>query len=260
MSGPPYPPPPGGQSNEIGEFQVGISPIGTLVQFNFWQTIISQYANSDVLVNLIADFDSWADQTQNFDSFYSNVWNIETAVGYGLDLWGRIVGIPRNVLVTESAGYFAFDDPARGFDNPNAPIYTSGPLTKTVNVSLSNDDYRNLLLAKAATNICDGSVAGIMSAYNKFFGNYNTPIFINENNSTRMSYDVCQVGYAISLTNLAILSNGSLPLKPAGVAANYYVVSKQGPMFGFDMENDQVAGWDHGMIGMSPLQYVLASV
>ena len=259
-TGRPYPLPPGPQSNEIGEFEIGISPAGTIIPFDYWQTIISQYGNSPILTQLIADFDSWIDQTQNFDSFYSNIWNLPTAVGYGLDTWGRIVGIPRNIVVAEPLDLFSFDDPARGFDTSGALIYVSGPLTDTVNISLADADFRNLIYAKAASNICDGSTPGIMAAMNTFFGNYNTPIFINESNNNNMSYSICQVGRAISLTNLAILDTPSLPVKPAGVAAGYYVVSQLGPMFGFDVENAQIQGFDQGVFGVTPLQYILSTV
>lgn len=259
-TGPPYPPPPGPQSNQIGTFEIGISPVGTIAPFDYWQTIISQYANSPHLTSLIASFDSWIDQTQNFDSFYSNVWNIDSAQGYGLDVWGRIIGIPRNVLVPEPLDFFSFDDPTRGFDTAGAVIYVSGPLTQTVTVSLADNDFRHLLYARAAANICDGSVPYIMLAMNRFFGNYNTPLFINETNSGHMSYQVCQVGAKISLTNLAVLANASLPTKPAGVLAEYQVVSEQGPMFGFDFENSQVAGFDHGQLGVTPMQYILSTV
>ncbi len=259
-TGPPYPPLPGPQSNQIGTFQVGISPLGTIPPFDYWQTVISQYANSPHLIALIANFDAWLDQTQNFDSFYSNIWNLPTANGYGLDVWGRIVGIPRNVIVGERAPYFSFDDPALGFDNAGAPIWVNQPLIVTVNATLEDDDYRWLIYAKAATNICDGSVPLIMNSMNKFFGNYRTPVFINETNMNPMSYQMVQVGETISLTNLAVFSSGAISLKPAGIAASYYVVSQSGPAFGFDIENDQMAGFDHGVITMNPSQYILASI
>ena len=50
MSGPdPFRPKTG--SNGIGGFVIGVSPIGDIPPFDFWKTIISQYANSDVITH-----------------------------------------------------------------------------------------------------------------------------------------------------------------------------------------------------------------
>ena len=98
LDGPPYPEVVPG-SNAIGEFTIGVSPIGDIPPFNFWDTIISQYANSAILTQLIANMDAYLDQTENFDNFFDDIWNIDTAQGYGLDLWGRILGVTRYVTV-----------------------------------------------------------------------------------------------------------------------------------------------------------------
>jgi hypothetical protein len=78
--------------------------------FNYWQTILSQYANSPRLTGMIEAFNAAWDQTQNFDNLYDLIWNVLTAQGYGLDVWGRIVGVTRVLSLPSSATYLGFDE------------------------------------------------------------------------------------------------------------------------------------------------------
>ncbi len=153
---PPFPPRPA--SNRIGKFQVGISPVGTIPLV--WQdTFLSQYADSPRLVEIIARFANCMNQARNFDAFFDNIWNIDTAIGAGLDLWGRILGVSR-VLSVDFGLYFGFIEALPGSYGFNQQPFYHGP-PATGNYRLSDDAYRLLLLAKAAFNICDGSIPAI---------------------------------------------------------------------------------------------------
>jgi len=159
MSGPEYPPGPGPGSNAIGSFQIGISPIGTIPPFDVWKTIVSQYATSDRITRLCENIFSYLDQTQNFDEFFDLIMNLDTAEGYGLDVWGRIVGVNR-VLQVASGEWFGFAEALPGsFTFGQAAFYSGQPLTS--NYALSDQAYRTLILAKAAANITDGSIPAI---------------------------------------------------------------------------------------------------
>jgi hypothetical protein len=68
-------------------------------------TIISQYSNSPVITQMIHSFSAAVNPQANIDSFYDNVWNIDTAQGYGLDVWGRIVGVSRNLTLPMTGLY-----------------------------------------------------------------------------------------------------------------------------------------------------------
>lgn len=160
MADPFYPPPPRPGSNAIGSFAIGLSPIGTINLLVWQDTIISQYANSPILITLIEQFAEYLNQAENFDSFFDMMWNILSAQGYGLDCWGRIVNIKRTLPVpnTITLGFTeAGDDDEVGFNQE--PFY--GGIPATDNYTLSDDAYRALILAKAAFNICDGSIPAI---------------------------------------------------------------------------------------------------
>lgn len=155
-TGPEYPivNPPG--SNAIGKFKIGVSPVGTIPPFDVWQTVVSQYANSPIITRLLAQFAGWIDQTKNFDEFFDLVFNVDTAQGYGLDVWGRIVGVNRILKITQPGAYFGFEEAgdASGFNQ--ASFYAGAPLT--TNYSLTDEAYRLLILTKAMANISQCSI------------------------------------------------------------------------------------------------------
>lgn len=145
-------------SNAIGSFQIGVSPIGT-VGWRWQDTILAQYANSPRLLQLIQNFSQYVDQTANMDNFFDLIWNIDTAVGYGLDVWGRIIGVSRTLKVG-TAQYFGFEEALPGSQPWNQGTWYAGsPVTQ--NFNLTDDAYRTLLFAKALFNICDGSIPAI---------------------------------------------------------------------------------------------------
>ena len=168
-TGPPYPPLPGYRSNAIGRFQIGVSPIGDIPYFSWTAAVISQYANSPILDALIASFSAAADQTANIDAFYDLIFNVYTAQGYGLDVWGRIVGINRVVHVV-TVNWFGFAEALPNSSPFNTDAFYSGaPLTQ--NYSLSDQAYRLLILAKAMSNITDGSIPSINRILMSLFPN-----------------------------------------------------------------------------------------
>src|ERR1700744_4103633 len=67
---------------------------------NVERTIISEYANSPTLVQLIKNMDQYIDPRANIDAFYNLVFNLDTAQGYGLDIWGKIVGLENGRVLT----------------------------------------------------------------------------------------------------------------------------------------------------------------
>lgn len=164
MSGPDYPRPQPG-SNAIGKMAIGVGPdtmggsgiIGTMTPFDVWKTIISQYANSPIITTLVTNFAAFVDQTKNLDEFFDLIWNVDTARGYGLDVWGRIVGITRTVKITATK-YLGFKEGGTADFDPfgQSPLYSGEPLTD--NYELSDNAYRKLILVKAFANICINTI------------------------------------------------------------------------------------------------------
>jgi len=129
-------------------------------------TLISQYANSPTLITLINAFDESVNPEDDLDTFYEFVWNIATAQGFGLDIWGRIVGIGRTVTFPSQEPNFGFEEAyteptADAGPQPfgSAPMF-GGTLTSST-YTLTDDAYRTLILCKAMSNISDGSAPSL---------------------------------------------------------------------------------------------------
>jgi hypothetical protein len=213
VSGPPYPPGPQPGSNSIGAFTIGISPIGDISPFNPWLTIISQYANSEILTGIITAFNAAMDMTENFDNFFDLIWNVLTAQGYGLDVWGRIVGVSRTVQLPGNVTYLGFEEAGSSWTGFNQGGLYSGEGT-TTNFNLSDDDFRTLILAKAAGNISDGSIPSVNAILLALFPNRGA-CFVQDNQNMSVTY---VFKFPLTAVELAIVSQANVLPTAAGVA------------------------------------------
>lgn len=123
--------------------------------FKIEDTIASQYANSPRLMLIIQELHNAIDPTKNIQDFYNMVFNLQTAQGFGLDIWGRIVGVGRKVpLQDPNAKVFGFQaTPASSIFSPFnvAPFRPDSSGFSTY--SLPDNLYRKLIIAKALANI-----------------------------------------------------------------------------------------------------------
>lgn len=186
----------------------------------YQRTEISQYAAGPIITALIDDANLWIDPTVNIDNWYSDVWNILTAVGYGLDVWGRILGFGRIVHIPGDGVYFGFEEaqPDATEDTWNfAPFFGGGGDTQ--NYSLPDPLYRLALLAKAATNIWNGSIPGINAILLALFP-FRGATYCTDGENMTMTYTFT---FALSPPEFAIVSTPGLLPRPAGVAATVVV-------------------------------------
>lgn len=241
MTGPDLPRPVSG-SNAIGSFVIGVSPIGDIPTFDVWTTIISQYANSDILTGIIEGFASFIDQTKNLADFFDLLWNVDTAQGYGLDVWGRIVGINR-VIKVPVGGWFGFDEAGDALTFGQGPFYGGASLTE--NFALDDKSYRTLIFAKALANISANTIPAINQMLLNLFpnrgncyvteGQVGDPYFGFSESTTGFGFDQAPFyggqplpenmtmtytfEFALSPVELAIVQQSGVLPKPTGVKA-----------------------------------------
>ncbi|MCX5617042.1 DUF2612 domain-containing protein [Bombella sp. TMW 2.2559] len=145
------------------------------------ETILAQYANSPALTGIIGRFNAAADPQTMIELFLKNVWDPTTATGWGLDVWGRIVGVQRVQKVSQPE-FFGFDEAedgsgsARPFEDG---IFYAGK-SITENYALTDEAFRKLIFAKAAANISNGSIADINRILMQLFGGDGRLIYISE--------------------------------------------------------------------------------
>lgn len=217
-TGPPYPHPnPAPGSNAIGSFTIGVSPIGSIPEFDWWATVVSQYANAPILTGILQSFFDAIDQTVNIDAFFDMIWNVNTAQGYGLDVWGRIVGVTRIIPVPGTITYLGFEE-AASLGTFGVGIFFSGsPLTN--NFILSDDGFRTLILAKALANISDGSIKSINALLLALFPNRGN-CYVTDGLDMTMTYTFA---FALSAVELSIVQNSGVLPRSAGVSVTVVV-------------------------------------
>lgn len=175
-------------------------------------TLLSQYANSPVIVGLLGSMNAYLDPAADIDAFYNLVWNVDTAQGWGLDVWGRIVGVKR-VLDVQASDVFGFEEATPGSSTFGEGIFYSGGPTSG-NLALSDTAYRKLILTKALANICDGSIPAINQVLMSLFPGRGD-CYVTDGNDMTMTYTFTFVLTAVE--RAIVLLSGALP-RPAGVS------------------------------------------
>lgn len=198
-------------------------------------------ANVEALTGPLADI-------QSFMRALISDFDLDAAVGSQLDIVGEWIGRSRYVETPIANVYFSFDDAPRGFDKG----VWKGPYDSVSGLArLDDDTYRLLLRAKISANNWNGTVEAAKSALDLIFTDPATKLFVQDNYDMSMAFGMA--GTLPSILVLALFAGGYLPLKPEGVRATYLITSVNGgPLFGFDMNNDLIAGFDAGAWGVSP--------
>lgn len=220
MSGPEPYNQPGPLDNAIGNFIIGVSTIGDIPSFNVWKTILSQYANSPILTRLIENMFAYLDQTENFQDFFDLVMNLDTAQGYGLDVWGRILNVGRTLTVSGDQLYLGFQEAGEEAQPFNQGPFYSGQQIGS-NFVLTDSAYRVLLFAKAAANICDGSIPAINAILMTLFPNRGNAYVIDGLDMT-MTF---KFEFTLSPVELAIVSQSGV--LPTSTGVSYSIDSVQ---------------------------------
>lgn len=213
------------------------------------KTVMKQYANSATLLALLADFDQWVDVARFSAQFLANVWDISTAQGFGLDIWGRILGQSRYIQVAQAPGdNFGFNINAHPGTQwkpwSQAPWY-NGAASGATSFALADSYYRQLLLVKAAANIARCDCPSINALMRSMFGN---------RGRCYVGYDPghpMHIGYHFEFFPTAvektIIQSGLFP-QPAGTTAQYIYETLTYTPFGFAGANAganpaAVTGW-----------------
>jgi Protein of unknown function (DUF2612). len=197
------------------------------------KTIMSQYANSPRLMSIITSLWGALDPDKFTDDFYRLVMDIPNANSYGLDIWGRIVGIGRTVTFVNPDGeYFGFED---GFYPFNERPF-SAPGSGTDTWELTDDAYRVLILLKALANIVYASAPNINALMRAMF---DKPCYCLITGHMQMRY-VFEFDLSPYQRHL-VYSTDILP-RPCGVDISIIISADPAGIFGFDGSGFQPFG------------------
>ena len=115
------------------------------VRTEFMPFIQSQYSASTRIISILESCREHILPDADIVSFFDNIFNIETASGVGLDIWGNIIGVSRFV-----------------------PNYQDD----TVIYTLNDEQYRNVLFYKAGANIMDSTLYSLNYLLKKLYPDY----------------------------------------------------------------------------------------
>lgn len=184
-------------------------------------TIISQYANSPIVLALVDFMDQDISPDVDIDAFYDYVWNVATAQGFGLDIWGRIVNIGRELNIPGTLTTFGFKTTNPQSYQPfgQAPFYAGIPPASTV-YRLSDDAYRVLILAKAMANISD-CTAQSLNKNLMFLFNGRGRTYVHDTGGMRLRY---VFEFQLTPVEWAIVTQSGALARPAAVLAQALTV------------------------------------
>lgn len=164
--------------------------------------------NINGLINYQIDF-STENVTRFWNSWYDDIFNIETANTFGLNLWGVFLGV-------------------------NRPSYESNGQT----ISFTDEQYRTVLKGRIMLMNSNGSIPSFNKYLNFLFPNGTTYVVDYHDMSVNMIFY-----YTPTDEELAIIqSDGFLPT-PTGVKVNYVIVPPE-EVFGFD--GQELSNFDNG--------------
>lgn len=219
---------------------------------NLDETICSEYANSPTLLQLLRNMNDYIDPRKSLLDFYNVVWNVDTAVGFGLNIWGRIVGVSRVIPIPATLGSFGFvnDDFPYNWQNFGTPgaAATGGPFyggqTNTGGFTLNDDAFRVLILTKALANIVATNAPSLNALVRNLFPGRGRAYTIDRGKSNASAGGMAMTyvfEFKLSTIEYAILAfSGVLP-HPAGVKVNVLVVPSG--YFGFRESGNRQHGF-----------------
>ena len=184
------------------------------------KTILSQYACSTSLLTIIEAWNQCLDPVGLINNWYSWLWNIDTARGYGLDVWGRIVGATRNLTI------------------PGYGICYGVEESETL--SLTDDEFRSVILGAASSNIWDGSTEGAAQTVNRTLPSGGWTIIDDHYDET---ISLIIGGTSVPAYAQAAIISDVVNIRPAGVGINKITISTGEKIFSFNIEAEYLAGW-----------------
>lgn len=173
---------------------------------------------------------------------FPTLYNLDVAVGTQLDAVGLWIGLSRTLSTPLPGVYFSWDE--TDLVGWESGTWQSPYDSNTGLITLPDDSYRSLLRAKIAANNWDGTIPGAVAVYLSIF-NGDESVIIQDNQD--MSYILGFVGVPLNAVDQALLLNGYVPLKPAGVRiAAIALPPAPGPLFAWDVQSTTLNGWELG--------------
>jgi len=194
------------------------------------KTIISQYQKIPRLVSLVTNMNQFLDPRADIEAFLTNIMDIETANGYGLDCLGKIAGISRLLKITDTI-------PAWGFNITGASPQPYKPFNYAVfnikgatqNYMMADEIYRFIIQAKMLSNIVATTYPALDQVLKNLFPGRGD-CYVIDNYDMSITY---HFSFALTPVEQAIIAIPGILPKPAGVDDGLRPLPDPLKVFGF---------------------------
>jgi hypothetical protein len=177
--------------------------------------IISEHADKPRFVATVGLSVAPFCRLQVADSVVVGFINVDLSEGVQLDWIGQWVGITRRVPTPITGVYFTWDDTAATGWDSGIWIGDFDPTTGLT--ELPDEDYRILIKAKIVANNSGGSIPEIYDILDAAFPSVVIDVIDNQDMTMDVNYTIAD----FTPVQEAILIQGLIPIKPAGVSITY---------------------------------------
>ncbi|EOJ8666969.1 DUF2612 domain-containing protein [Providencia stuartii] len=175
------------------------------------ETLLSQYANSPCITSILKSVNEAIDPRQSSDEFYHLAINVLTAQGFGLDIWGRIVGINRGLTIPDpDADYFGFDGTEKYLPFNQEPFF--GDFKNESSYLMTDPTFREVIIMKAYANIINATAPNINTFLKTSFTRGKAYFLITGHMKGRYVFE-----YRLSELEKNLIFNHSILPRPNGV-------------------------------------------
>ena len=178
--------------------------------------MLSQYANSPVIVNLVNGVVEQINNAQTIDDWFRIVFDLRTATGFGLDLWGKILNQSRRFQFLDENNNVV-DVYLQGEQTVDGVHYTDAQM---------EDMYRTVLFFRAFSYITNCSIKSMNELLQFYFKEKS--VYVYEIGT--MEIEVV-FRFFINKPEKAIFASELFP-KPTGVGLNFRYIP-DGEWLGF---------------------------
>jgi hypothetical protein len=209
------------------------------------------YRDQELLANQFcdaADFKTWlSEMLRSYDNasdwleYLEKNLDIYEARGYWLDLFGLIIGQSRTVPNAVLVDFFGFSDTAYVGQPFGEARFWDGDEPITASSTLSDPEYRIVLLAKIAFNYADVSLLGLAESLSILFNT--TIIGVRRDGIANIEI---YIGKDLTSTEIALINNLDLLPRAAGVSIDDKKYGVPSEIFGFIESPFGFAGFDVG--------------
>lgn len=187
-----------------------------------------QYAASPRIRQLINYHTEYFSATW-VDEFYDVVWNIDTASGFGLDIWGRIVGLESGRRATiNTTNYLGFKTEAvsQSWKPFGSGVFYDGGAFGG-EFEFQDDAFRVVILAKAFSNISDMTIPSLNRMLQQIFAGRGR-CYVRDIGDMQIQY---VFGFPLASWERWIFQSAAVP-GPGGVLVSIAVIPED--TFGFN--------------------------